>query len=29
MIATEGGGAKLVVEKSTVPAQTGQEIKRA
>jgi UDPglucose 6-dehydrogenase len=29
MIATEGGGAKLVVEKSTVPAQTGQELKRA
>jgi UDPglucose 6-dehydrogenase len=29
MIATEGGGPKLVVEKSTVPAQTGQELKRA
>jgi UDPglucose 6-dehydrogenase len=29
MIATDGGGAKLVVEKSTVPAQTGQELKRA
>jgi UDPglucose 6-dehydrogenase len=29
MIATEGGGGKLVVEKSTVPAQTGQELKRA
>src|SRR6202046_5316786 len=29
MIATEGGGAKLVAEKSTVPAQTGQELKRA
>ena len=29
MIATEGGGAKLVVEKSTVPANTGQELKRA
>jgi len=29
MIATEGGGSKLVVEKSTVPAQTGQELKRA
>jgi UDPglucose 6-dehydrogenase len=28
MIATEGG-PKLVVEKSTVPAQTGQELKRA
>ena len=29
MIATEGGSSKLVVEKSTVPAQTGQELKRA
>jgi UDPglucose 6-dehydrogenase len=29
MIATEGGGPKLVIEKSTVPAQTGQELKRA
>jgi UDPglucose 6-dehydrogenase len=29
MIATEGGGPKLVVEKSTVPAQTGQALKRA
>ncbi len=29
MIATEGGSGKLVVEKSTVPAQTGQELKRA
>src|SRR6202035_844606 len=29
MIATEGGGPKLVVEKSTVPAQTGQALQRA
>ena len=29
MIATEGGGSKLVIEKSTVPAQTGQELMRA
>ena len=29
MIATEGGGPKLVIEKSTVPANTGQELKRA
>ena len=29
MIASEGGGSKLVVEKSTVPANTGQELKRA
>src|SRR5208282_4315049 len=29
MIAMQGGGAKLVVEKSTVPAQTGQELMRA
>src|SRR5271155_4609313 len=29
MIAAEAGGSKLVVEKSTVPAQTGQELKRA
>jgi UDPglucose 6-dehydrogenase len=29
MIATEAKSPKLVVEKSTVPAQTGQELKRA
>ncbi len=29
MIATEGSGSKLVIEKSTVPAQTGQELMRA
>jgi UDPglucose 6-dehydrogenase len=29
MIATEGGGPKLVIEKSTVPARTGQELNRA
>ena len=29
MIATEGKSGKLVVEKSTVPAQTGNELKRA
>jgi UDPglucose 6-dehydrogenase len=29
MIATQGGGPKLVIEKSTVPANTGQELKRA
>jgi UDPglucose 6-dehydrogenase len=29
MIASEGGGSKLVIEKSTVPANTGQELKRA
>jgi UDPglucose 6-dehydrogenase len=29
MIATEARSPKLVVEKSTVPAQTGQELKRA
>jgi UDPglucose 6-dehydrogenase len=29
MIASEGGGPKLVIEKSTVPANTGQELKRA
>ncbi|HUJ80835.1 MAG TPA: 2-dehydropantoate 2-reductase N-terminal domain-containing protein, partial [Candidatus Acidoferrales bacterium] len=29
MIATEAKSPKLVVEKSTVPARTGQELKRA
>jgi UDPglucose 6-dehydrogenase len=29
MIAAEGGGSKLVIEKSTVPANTGQELNRA
>jgi UDPglucose 6-dehydrogenase len=29
MIATEARGPKLVIEKSTVPAQTGQQLKRA
>jgi UDPglucose 6-dehydrogenase len=29
VIATEARGIKLVVEKSTVPAQTGQQLKRA
>jgi UDPglucose 6-dehydrogenase len=29
IIATEGGGPKLIVEKSTVPAQTGQSLQRA
>jgi UDPglucose 6-dehydrogenase len=29
VIATESRGPKLVIEKSTVPAQTGQELKRA
>ncbi len=29
MVATEARSPKLVVEKSTVPAQTGQELKRA
>jgi UDPglucose 6-dehydrogenase len=29
IIATEGGGPKLIVEKSTVPAQTGQNLQRA
>jgi UDPglucose 6-dehydrogenase len=29
IIATAGGGPKLVVEKSTVPAQTGQNLQRA
>jgi UDPglucose 6-dehydrogenase len=29
MIATEARGPKIVVEKSTVPARTGQELKRA
>jgi UDPglucose 6-dehydrogenase len=29
LIATEARSSKLVVEKSTVPAQTGQELKRA
>ena len=29
MVATEARSAKLVVEKSTVPARTGQELKRA
>jgi UDPglucose 6-dehydrogenase len=28
-IATEAQGSKLVIEKSTVPAQTGQQLKRA
>ncbi len=29
LVATESRSAKLVIEKSTVPAQTGQELKRA
>jgi UDPglucose 6-dehydrogenase len=29
LIATEARGPKLVIEKSTVPAQTGQQLKRA
>jgi UDP-glucose/GDP-mannose dehydrogenase family, NAD binding domain len=29
IISTEGGGPKLIVEKSTVPAQTGQSLQRA
>jgi UDPglucose 6-dehydrogenase len=29
MVASEGGGLKLIVEKSTVPAQTGQNLQRA
>jgi UDPglucose 6-dehydrogenase len=29
LVATEARSAKLVIEKSTVPAQTGQELKRA
>jgi len=29
VIATEAGSSKLVVEKSTVPAQTGEQLKRA
>lgn len=29
MIATEAGSPKIVIEKSTVPARTGQELKRA
>ena len=29
MVASVGGGPKLIVEKSTVPAQTGQNLQRA